>query len=153
MGEYHRRKYCHAANAGLGGQGAQCSSRFPSLLQHLGRWEAAGHSQRCTHFQSVPTAFIHAIAAKAADEADQQQEKVGFAGDAVSMRLQQAYPLAAIVGMDLIKEALLLGAVRILCRVFPLLMSLLRSFYSHSWFCHLVCSVNKDLLRHRPGET
>jgi len=36
---------------------------------------------------------------------------VGFAGDAVSMRLQQAYPLAAVVGMDMIKEALLLGAV------------------------------------------
>ena len=80
---------------------------------------SAGHSQRCTHFQSVPTACIHAIAAKAAGEADQQQEKVGFAGDSVSMRLQQAYPLAAIVGMDLIKEALLLGAVRIRCEIYP----------------------------------
>lgn len=93
---------------------------------------SAGHSGRCTKFGSVPTVCIHAIAAKAADEADQQQEKVGFAGDAVSMRLQQAYPLAAIVGMDLIKEALLLGAVRIRCGVFPLLTLLLRLFHSHA---------------------
>lgn len=40
------------------------------------------------------------------------QERVGFAGDAVAARLQRSFPLASVVGMDDIKEALLLGSVR-----------------------------------------
>ena len=40
-----------------------------------------------------------------------EQEQVGFAGDAVAARLSRSFPLASVVGMDDIKEALLLGAV------------------------------------------
>ncbi len=44
------------------------------------------------------------------------QEQVGFAGDAVAARLSRSFPLASVVGMDDIKEALLLGAVCSSCR-------------------------------------
>ncbi|KAK9817839.1 hypothetical protein WJX72_002918 [[Myrmecia] bisecta] len=48
--------------------------------------------------------------ARQAAEAEQHQQKAGFEGQ-VSMRLARTYPLTAIVGMESIKEALLLGAV------------------------------------------
>ena len=41
---------------------------------------------------------------------EKEQEKVGFES-ARSMKLQRSFPLAAVVGQDAIKEALLLGAV------------------------------------------
>jgi hypothetical protein len=49
--------------------------------------------------------------AEAAEAAMADQEQVGFAGDAVAARLSRSFPLASVVGMDDIKEALLLGAV------------------------------------------
>lgn len=78
-------------------------NRMSSGLPDLG-------SARRSHCTAAATLDAESRAAAAQDAAE-QEEKVGFAGDAVSMRLQQAYPLAAVVGMDLIKEALLLGAV------------------------------------------
>ncbi len=40
-----------------------------------------------------------------------EQENVGFDAPEVSTRLARSYPLAAVVGQDSIKQALLLGAV------------------------------------------
>ncbi len=40
-----------------------------------------------------------------------ESDAAGFDGGEVSMRLARSYPLAAVVGQDSIKQALLLGAV------------------------------------------
>ncbi len=50
--------------------------------------------------------------AAAAEAAEAEAEaEVGFAGDKVAVQLQRSFPLASVVGMDDIKQALLLGAV------------------------------------------
>lgn len=52
----------------------------------------------------------HAALAALEKEKEQEKEQVGFDSQR-SMKLQRAFPLAAVVGQDAIKEALLLGAV------------------------------------------
>ncbi len=57
--------------------------------------------------------FLHDAAEKraAAAQAAETDAEVGFAGDKVAVQLQRSFPLASVVGMDDIKQALLLGAV------------------------------------------
>eukprot|EP00951_Prasinocladus_malaysianus_P049806 scaffold673775_cov31-Prasinocladus_malaysianus.AAC.1 len=52
---------------------------------------------------------MDAAAARARAAADLEQEDANFAFQ--QARMKRSYPLAAVVGQDLIKEALLLGAV------------------------------------------
>lgn len=67
---------------------------------------AAAFSDRS---QPPPPALHPQPAARLAAEMEAAQN-VGYVSDK-PVRLQRAYPLAAVVGMDHIKQALLLGAV------------------------------------------
>ncbi|KIY96026.1 magnesium chelatase subunit D [Monoraphidium neglectum] len=70
----------------------------------------SGQRKRHGEAHCIPCARCAAPLRAAALAMKQEQDAVGFESTR-SMKLQRSYPLAAVVGQDAIKEALLLGAV------------------------------------------
>ena len=109
-----------AASGGGGGKaaaGRRAAPTAPVAACHPGRAAAIAifasyKGSRAPAFTNPnqPHPVLPNPAAAAAAAAMEAAENVGFISDK-PIRLQRAYPLAAVVGMDHIKQALLLGSV------------------------------------------